>query len=97
MWSPSAAQLPALLVKLQRLRPAAGSLVAVLGSPATLAEAAATEAWIDSQLHAQAAAQLQPMRHDDQRAPLANGLLALTWHAQEAAAAATTGNAAAAA
>lgn len=82
---PAAAQLPALLFKLQRLlSPAAGALVAVLGAPATPAQAVAAEAWLQQQLGAQAQAQLQAARHDNRREPLPNSVLALDWRAAQA-------------
>ncbi len=73
-------QLAPLAERLQRmLNPQAGTLAVVLTEPASLPEAAATEALLATRLGAAARASLQPSRHDDLCEPLPNSVLGLSW------------------
>ncbi len=76
----SGAQLPVALHKLHRLlSPQQGAVVAVNAEPPTLQQAASAERWLAAQFGARATASLQAGAHDDQREPLANVVLGISW------------------
>lgn len=77
---PSAEELVHLLPRLPRLLATpAGTLVAVLASPATLEQAGAAERGLAQALQARTAAELHAAHHDDLRHARANSVLALRW------------------
>ncbi len=63
-----------------------GSFIAALTSPASLRDAAATEATIGEIFHTTASAEIQASRHDDQRGALPNTVIGFRWSAAAAAA-----------
>jgi hypothetical protein len=68
--------------KLARLMdPAAGALLAVCTSPATLADAAAVQAILADITRLAVGSSLQAARHDDLAGPLPNSVLGLQWPA----------------
>ncbi len=89
--------LDTLVQRLHRLMaPQAGSLVAVLNTPLSLKQAVDTERWLEAQLGSPVQAAVQATQHDDSPAPLANTLLAYSWHAETAPAGSTKASATAA-
>jgi hypothetical protein len=74
----TAAQLPRLIGKVQRLLKADGRALAVLAAPATLAEAAAAERGFAGPVHSA----LHAASHDDCREALPNSLLTFEWQAE---------------